>query len=217
VSSLYLAAKAPVPGQVKTRLGAEIGMQAAADLYAAFLQDLVARFHEAGQRPRWHAAPGAWPALQPIVGGAHVREQRGDGWEVRQANLFSDCAVAGEAPVVLAATDSPQLDPATVEAAFAALEDHELVLGPTPDGGYYLIGMRGFYDVLTGTAMSTSATLAQVATHAGRLGLSVHLLEPEFDVDTAADLDELWREARRRPDLGCTLEALQRLRIGVPS
>ncbi len=218
MSRLYFAAKAPVPGQVKTRLGATIGMDPAAELYAAFLTDLSARFATAPFEVAWHVEPGAWPSLSKLAGRADaVREQRGDSWAERQANLFFDTAAAGEGTVVLAATDSPQLRPARVAEAFAELDRHDVVFGPTLDGGYYLVGMKGFHDVLSGVAMSTGSALEQALAHARARRLRAALLAPELDVDTAADLDGLRAAVTGRANLPATAAALALLTQAVPA
>jgi rSAM/selenodomain-associated transferase 1 len=213
MNRLYFAAKAPIPGQVKTRLGATIGMQAAANLYAAFLSDLVQRFADAPFDVAWYVTAGSWRSLESLVVRADaVRIQRGTGWAARQANLFRDCDAAGEVTVVLAATDSPQLEKSRVEEAFAALAAHDVVLGPTCDGGYYLIGMNRFNDVFASASMGTTAALVAALERARAMHLSVHLLEPEFDVDTEQDLGLLEREVNRRRDLGCTASELALIR-----
>ena len=212
MSRLYLAAKAPLPGLVKTRLGATIGHVAAAELYAAFLTDLTARFATAPVEVGWYVAPGSRRHLAPCLAGAvRVRTQRGRGWAARQAALFRDCEEAGEGAVVLAATDSPQLAPARVQEAFDALERSDVVLGPTTDGGYYLVGMRRADDLFSGVAMSTAAALDQVLGRARAHGLTVALVAPEFDVDTEADLAALVAEVGARDDLRATAAVLARL------
>ncbi len=211
MTSFYFAAKAPLAGRAKTRLGMAIGMSAAAALYAAFLRDLTARFAHAPFGVHWCVEPGAQPHLRPFIGSATlVRTQRGQSWAERQANLFRDCAGASEARVVLAATDSPQLTTQRVEQAFDALDSHDAVFGPTYDGGFYLVGMSGFHDILEGVEMSTRGALDGVLARAH--GLDVSLLDAEFDVDTADDLDRLAREVARRNDLNHTAAALASIR-----
>ena len=208
---LYFAAKAPLPGQVKTRLGSSIGIGAAATLYAAFIADLSERFLTAPFEVAWYVTPGSWPHLRSIVGTSDkVRVQKGESWGIRQANLFR-VAAGAEGSVVLAATDSPQLQPAQVEAAFAALETNDVVFGPTLDGGYYLVGMKRFHDLFSSVAMSTSSVLEQALTLARDQQLSVALLDPEADVDTSEDLELLSRLVASRDDLGVTAGALSRI------
>lgn len=206
---LYFAAKAPLAGEAKTRLGTSIGMNAAATLYSAFLRDIAGRFAGSAFRTGWHIAPGSKVHLVPIIGSsAIVRIQRGDTWAERQANLFRDCSIDGEKRVVLAATDSPQLTRVRVEEAFGALDNHHVVLGPTHDGGYYLVGMRGFHDILEGVEMSADSALDQVLVRASSRRVSAALLEPEFDVDTENDLMPLLEAVGRRDDLAHTAAAL---------
>jgi glycosyltransferase A (GT-A) superfamily protein (DUF2064 family) len=109
------------------------------------------------------------------------------------------------------ASDSPQLDVATVTETFELLRSHQLVLGPTLDGGYYLIGMSEWHDVLDGATMGGSDVLDQVRARAARLGLRTALLAPTFDVDEADDLDALRDAALARPDLPATASALAEL------
>lgn len=204
----YLAAKAPRPGHVKTRLIPELGAEAAARLYRGFLLDLADRFPAAG----WFVEPGAGVEIAALVENGcrpPLRWQRGEDWAVRQHNLFADTAAAGELPLVLAASDSPQLEPALVEAAFAGLERADLVFGPTFDGGYYLVGMRRPADVLLDVPMSTGSALECACRRAREQGLSAVQLPPTFDVDTPADLELLRAELERRPDLRHTAAALQ--------
>jgi len=213
MSRLYFAAKAPIAGQVKTRLGAKIGMQEAANLYEGFVRDLVERFAKAPYDVAWYVTPDSWPRLRRLAARADaVRSQQGRGWAVRQANLFRDCDVAKEGRVILAATDSPQLLPRRVEEGFAALESHDVVVGPTLDGGYYLVGMRRFHDIFPGTSMSKASTLVEMLDQARAQRLSVFQLDSEFDVDTEQDLDLLVREICRRQDLRWTALALSLIR-----
>jgi len=188
----------------KTRLGASIGMARAAELYAAFLVDLAARFTP-GAGIDWDFDAG-WaytPAeahfagvLQRIGCGAPpaaVRfvPQDGDGWGTRQANLLRWGWEHGFQRTVLIASDSPQLPLAAVRVAFAALRMSDVALGRTVDGGYYLIGMRGYHDLLTGVPMSTASAADALVTRAGILGLGLAELPTTFDVDEERDLDAL--------------------------
>ena len=210
---LYVAAKAPREGVAKTRLGREVGHGTAVGLYRAFLRDLAARFSGAPFPVGWYVTPpDAWADLAPLVDG--YGEPRvlfqGDGdWTERQRDLFRGAAGRGEERTVLVASDSPQLDVGVVEEAFRALEEHEIVVGPTHDGGYYLIGMRGWHDVLHNIPMSTNTVLDDIAARARASGLSVGWVETTFDVDEVEDLDHLRGLVTRRADLAATRAALE--------
>jgi len=215
---LYIAARAPRPGFAKSRLGRIIGHQRAADLYAAFLQDLAARFARVPFAVGWYVTPeDAWPELRPLLGpvawsGPAIVQGPGD-WTTRQRELFLGAGARGEQRTVLAASDSPHLTVETVAEAFDRLDHDDLVLGPTADGGYYLIGMRAPHEVLAGVRMSTGTVLEEIVARAEALGLATGLLPPTFDVDEAADLDRLIPLALERNDLAWTRAALDHLRL----
>ena len=201
--TLTIAAKAPLPGFVKTRLAARIGEETAAELYRAFLADLAARFPEAG----WYVDPLVeWRRLYPAT--RALGQPAGD-WTQRQRVFFRHAAGRGEERSVLVASDSPQLRREVVEEAFAHLEHHEVVLGAVSDGGYYLIGMRGWHDVLAGIAMSTSSVLTEIERAARHLGARVARVEPTYDVDELEDLELLRLDAAFRDDLPATRAALE--------
>ena len=173
---LLIAAREPAPGMTKTRLGATIGMERAAALYAAFLVDLAARFtpcpgEDWGFDVGWAFTPAEVdfaPVLQqigcaPPPAAVRFVAQQGEGWDVRQANILRWGHEQGYERTVLIGSDSPQLPFAVVRDAFAALADHDVAMGRTLDGGYYLIGMRGFHDVLTGVPMSTASAADALA------------------------------------------------------
>ena len=210
---LYVAAKAPREGFAKTRLGREVGHGAAIGLYRAFLRDLGARFEGAPFPVGWYVTPpDAWPEISPLVnghGGTRVLFQGDGDLTERQRSLFRGAAGRGEERTILIASDSPQLTVGVVERAFRELEEHELVFGPTFDGGYYLIGMRGWHDVLHNIPMSTNTVLDDIAARARAFGLSVGWVEATFDVDEAQDLDHLRGLATRREDLAATRAALE--------
>jgi uncharacterized protein len=213
---LYIAAKAPRAELTKTRLGRAMGHDAAVELYKAFLSDLAARFADAPFALGYYVTPpDAWEEIAPLVhrGGRVSRVSiQGEGdWTERQRQLFRGAAGGGEERVVLVASDSPQLTVEVVEEAFRYLDRHDLVFGPTYDGGYYLIGMRGFHDVLGGIPMSTGTVLEDITCRAEKFGLSVGRIEPTFDIDEVEDLEHLRNLAAVRPDLAATRSALEAL------
>ena len=210
---LYVAVKAPRPGFAKTRLARTVGTEAGLRLYEAFLRDLAERFAAASFPVGWYVTPpDAWPEIAPFAAplgpGAGVIAQGSGDWAVRQDALFAGAAARGEERTILIGSDSPQLTIAAVSRAFELLRGHELVLGPTLDGGYCLIGMRGHHDVLRGTRMSTGLEMGEIAARAQGRGLRVAELEPTFDVDVESDLDRLRAAVDGRADLAHTRRAL---------
>jgi rSAM/selenodomain-associated transferase 1 len=212
---LYIAAKAPRAGLAKTRLGNSIGHESAVTLYKAFLQDLASRFAGAPFRRGWYVTPpDAWPEIAPLVapcGKSRVLFQGEGDWTKRQRGLFYGAAQRGEKKVVLTASDSPHLAIEVVARAFGELDRHDLVFGPTYDGGYYLIGMRGYNDILHDVEMGTDTVMNEIYARAERAGLSVGSVETTFDVDEIEDLKHLRRLVATRPDLAATRAVLETL------
>ncbi len=211
--ALYVIAKAPRVGLAKTRLGRTIGHERAVTLYRAFLQDLAARFSGAPFALGWYVTPpDAWAEISPLVGesGRVLFQGEGDLTE-RQRELFREAAGRGEKRTVLIASDSPHLTVGIVEEAFRCLDRQDIVFGPTYDGGYYLIGMRGYYDVLQEAPMSVGTELEGIIARARLSGLSVGLLETTFDVDVVEDIRHLRPLALERPDLPATRQAIEAL------
>ncbi|MDP8949426.1 MAG: TIGR04282 family arsenosugar biosynthesis glycosyltransferase [Actinomycetota bacterium] len=211
--ALYVIAKAPRVGLAKTRLGRTIGHERAVALYKAFLRDLGARFSNSSFNLGWYVTPpDSWPEISALVPqtGPVLFQGEGDLTE-RQRELFRGAAGRGEERTVLIAADSPHLGVEVVEEAFRRLDREDLVFGPTHDGGYYLIGMRGYHDVLEGATMSKDSVLEGIVARARLSGLSVGLLEATFDVDLAEDIRHLRPLALERPDLSATQDALESL------
>ncbi len=211
--ALYAIAKAPRVGYAKTRLGRAIGHERAIALYKAFLRDLGARFSNSPFDLGWYVTPpDAWPEISALTGetGRVLFQGEGDLTE-RQRDLFRGAAGRGEERTVLIASDSPHLSVEVVEEAFRRLDRQDLVFGPTHDGGYYLIGMRGYHEVLRGATMSRSTVLDGIVARARLSCLSVGLLETTFDVDVAEDIRHLRPLALERPDLSATRDALESL------
>lgn len=202
---LMIAARAPVPGETKTRLGRIIGMERAAVLYRGFLIDLAARLAPAGAALPYdigwtHSPPEAdFPTILEDLTGKRPEDvwfipQDGPDWGVRQDNLLRWGHAHGYAHSLLVASDSPHLAREMVEEAFAALDRVDVVLGRVHDGGYYMIGLSGYADVLSGVAMSTSTAADGVVEQATRLGLTVAELPLTFDIDEVEDLTHLVEE-----------------------
>ncbi len=111
------------------------------------------------------------------------------------ATAFDEAFRRGARRVAIVGTDAPFVSRETVLEAFRSLDDHDLVLGPAHDGGYYLLAVdRPCPALFQGIAWSTRSVLAGTVERAGTLGLAVRLLEPLRDIDTLEDL----RAERRR-------------------
>lgn len=219
---LMIAARAPVAGETKTRLGQTIGMERAAALYRGFLRDLGARF-PAADAPydlAWTYSPPACDFRSVLIElGIPIHErvrfvaQQGNDWGERQTHLLRWATTEYERALLIA-SDSPHLDAGVITDAFARLERHEMVFGRTRDGGYYLIGMRGFHDVLSGVPMSTTSAADALAARAAILGLAAVELPETFDIDNEGDLELLIDALKRDETLApATLAALRAERL----
>lgn len=188
---LVVMARQPTPGAVKTRLARRIGATAACALYVAFLRDLAAALGGGPWRVTWAVTPpGA--DLRPLVGAsADCLDQRGADLAERMAHAFADCFARGAARVVMIGADAPHLAPAGIAAAFAALREHDVVLTPTRDGGYCLVGLRAPHDLFRGIAMGTERVFAETLDRVAALGLRVAVQPQTFDVDEWEDVERL--------------------------
>ncbi|MDX2170377.1 MAG: TIGR04282 family arsenosugar biosynthesis glycosyltransferase [Deltaproteobacteria bacterium] len=211
---LVVMARQPIPGTVKTRLAQSIGADAAAALYRAFLIDIAAGCAS----PAWSLVWAVTPIdadLTPIVGGA-ARQivQRGDGLGERMQHAFADLFAAGARRVVMIGADAPHLGAACIAEAFAALATHDVVLAPTQDGGYCLIGLTAPRELFRGVAMGTDSVRAETLARAAALGLRVAQQAQTFDIDLPADLETLAvlldRAALRLPATAAALASMRR-------
>jgi rSAM/selenodomain-associated transferase 1 len=196
--ALIIVGKAPRPGRTKTRLVPPLSPTEAADLYRAFLLDCanlgldlgwerVSVVHPVGERP---LLAELLPRRVMLV------EQSGHGLGDALSSAFERHLADGFLRVVLIGSDTPTLPLAPIRAACAALDDHDLSIGPTSDGGYYLIGMRAAHPgVFANIDWSTSLVYGQTLARAHGLGLRVRAVPEWYDVDEPPDL------ARLRQDL----------------
>ena len=197
---LIVLTKAPGAGAAKSRLAAAIGRPAADRLAAAFLLDTL----DTGSRGPWRKTIAVAPACAAEAvtglapGWACEPQPEGDLGERIVAALQSSTR-RGRAAVLIG-SDTPDLPGELLRQAFAALESHDLVLGPAEDGGFYLIGLTATRaDLFRTVEWSTPSVLETVLGNAASLGLSVHLLDRWADVDDGPSLNALRRRGHGSP------------------
>ncbi len=218
--------KHPQPGKVKTRLAADIGPENAAAVYAAFIDDLLARFHETADTRLLCYSPQTETAAKffsTLAGDDYqLWPQPEVGLGERMAGFFQHAFDDGAKRVVLIGSDSPSLPLRYVEQAFGLLGDNDMVFGPATDGGYYLVGVNHscseqVQELFSEIEWSSERVLAQSIERAQRCDASVGLLDPWYDVDTLDDLSMLVGHLRallaanKTTDLPATTRILQRL------
>lgn len=198
--ALVVMARYPALGEVKTRLVAHYGATQATALYRAFLSDLDARFHQGPRRLVWAYHPATSPFAEIVHDGAYCLPQQGDDLAARMLACFRTLGGEGFSSVVMIGADAPHTRDAWIVEAEVRLEDVDVVLGPSADGGYFLVAMRKPHDIFSGVTMSTPSVLADTQHIIAAAGLRAHLLSPSFDVDEAADVERL-RDELSAPDL----------------
>lgn len=188
MTQILVIAKRPLPGRVKTRLTPPYPPEQAADLAWAALRDTLAAVSGTPAVRRVVALDG--PPGPYVPSGFDVVLQRGGGLDERLACAFADAYAGCPAPMLLIGMDTPQVTPATLTAAAAALDTADAVLGPAEDGGFWLLGLRRpDPGLLLGVPMSTAGTGAAQHQRLVRAGLRVAVVPTLRDVDTASDVD----------------------------
>ncbi len=215
-SLLGIFAKHWEPGKVKTRLARTIGESHAATLQALFVAALIERLAKVGDR----RMIAYWPPESRASFAAAVQDRfellpqaKGDLGERMQA--FFVAALARAERVVLIGSDSPDVPLATLAQAIDALAEHNIVLGPAADGGYYLIGLaRRLPSIFQGVAWGSRDVWQQTTARLKAAGLGWHELPPWYDVDELADLAAL---RKRLPAAAATDQHLARLASEIES
>lgn len=220
--ALIVFAKVPQPNRVKTRLTTLLTPEEAADLYAAFLKDAIDAYLELDVDVRLYFSPyeeGIPTDLQPA--GVSVYTQKGDGLGARMAAAFAETFVAGYQKAVIIGTDHPTLPAAFIEQAFAVLQDDKksISIGPSDDGGYYLLGMNTFSPaVFADMTYSHPAVFAQTLERIGPLDAELHVLPEWYDVDDPDSLKRLVQDIKSSEiPLGRTRKALALLKASYPA
>ncbi|MGH8568365.1 MAG: TIGR04282 family arsenosugar biosynthesis glycosyltransferase [Gammaproteobacteria bacterium] len=189
---LAVFVKAPLVGQVKTRLAADIGAPRATELYRALGRSVVsACIGPSHETVVWFSPVEARPIVREWLGDLAIADYRAQPTGSLGSRLIAalrDHFHEGARRVVLIGSDCPGIHARLVSRAFAFLDEHDLVIGPARDGGYYLIGLRGpAPQLFRGISWSTATVLQQTLTRARRVGLRPAILPTLRDIDTADD------------------------------
>jgi len=198
--ALVIMAKAPCAGRVKTRLEPAVPPDALVALYRCLIEDTVALARQARVPriavvcPRGDGDDVArWLDIEVV-------EQEGNGLAAGLASVFRLFLGNGCRRVIAFNGDTPHLPPETLAGAFALLDRHDLVVGPTEDGGYYLVGAtRAHAGLFDADGLGTGGALRSLLARADERGLGVALTKAWYDVDEGSDLARLGAELRRTP------------------
>ncbi len=189
---LYLFTRYPSPGATKTRLIPALGAAGAARLHRRLVQRTLSSLRrlqrKSGVDCRVRYTGTDATGMESWLGLGWLCEPQGEG-DLGQRMAAAIAEGATDGPVVLIGSDCPDLTVDHLQAAFSALEQHDLVLGPATDGGYWLIGLRRpCPELFVGVEWGTERVLARTLVIAADLGLRVRQLEPLRDIDRPADL-----------------------------
>lgn len=200
--TLVIMAKAPRVGSVKTRLAANLSPQQATELYLCLLNDTIAlgqALHQvevAIMCPESDVEDLSRSVTEPVP----VVPQTGQGLAAGLISVFAHFANSGHRRVIAFNSDSPHLPASVLENAFDVLEISDLVVGPTDDGGYYLIGAKASHPALfEDDGMGTKSALEALMARARKLQLSASFTDSFYDIDVTADLTRLAAELQLAP------------------
>ncbi|GAC1433499.1 MAG: TIGR04282 family arsenosugar biosynthesis glycosyltransferase [Ktedonobacteraceae bacterium] len=207
-TALVVMARYPELGQTKTRLASTLGEQETLSLYCAFLSDIAQRHAGQAYTLCWTYTPAEvnYQELVATFVPKYAMEmrcfpQQGADLSARLHYAFRWTQAQGFAYTIIIGSDAPQISRECIETARKALDDVDVVLGPSDDGGYYLLGMRVAHDVFSGIPMSTDVVTQMTLEAAQSQGLTVRLIDSLFDVDELPDLVRLAQMLTKDPTL----------------
>ncbi|HEY0702481.1 MAG TPA: TIGR04282 family arsenosugar biosynthesis glycosyltransferase [Candidatus Acidoferrales bacterium] len=198
---LVIMAKAPRPGVVKTRLAKKFPVPAVTELYRCLLDDTIKLARTLNEIDVTLMCPEA--DVEELVRATDntvpVVPQTGSGLEAGLNSVFAHFALHGRR-IVAFNSDTPHLPGSVLQKAFRALAACDVVIGPTRDGGYYLVGATTSHPGLFHKdVMGTTNALDSLMARARTMKLSVQLTDPFYDVDEPADLERLAAELEITP------------------
>src|SRR6201982_1761815 len=199
---LVIMAKAPRLGEVKNRPGFSLSPEAVTTFYCCLLEDTLALARSLGDVEVAIMCPDSdVNELAQLAGdGVSVIAQKGEGLAAGLTSVFGHFAADHQRRTIAFNSDSPHLPRSVLEDAFETLTAHDLVVGPTYDGGYYLVGAKALHPALFARdGMGTSTALERLLSRAQALELSVGASDPFYDIDIAEDLTRLAAELRLDP------------------
>src|SRR5260221_2139091 len=200
--TLVIMAKAPKPGKVKTRLTESLPSAAVTALYRCLLEDTVtlATSLTSVEVAVMCPEPDQEELARLIGNRVKVVAQKGEGLAAGLNSVFQHFTAGGEQQVIAFNSDSPHLAPSVLDSAFEILATHDVVVGPTHDGGYYLVGAKAVHPTLfESDPMGTKSALDRLLARTNALGLSTGFTESFYDIDVANDLILLAQELHVAP------------------
>ena len=188
---VIVVCKAPEKGRVKTRLAADIGQEQALFVYAMMTATLFDNLAVCKDYDVCACVDGPLELVQ--AGSIEPLPQRGNDLGERISNAIEDCRAYAKTIVI--GSDTPNITHTLINRACEVLDTTDVVIGPTIDGGYYLIGMKRLHSTLfSEIAWSTDTVCSQTLERARAANLTVSMLEIMRDIDTLDDLQAVMPE-----------------------
>ncbi len=202
-SVLVIMAKAPRAGAVKTRLVPRLSPDEVTDFYSCLLADTIALARSLHDVDVAIMCPDSdVDELARLAGEeTSVVGQESNGLAAGLTSVFARFTDGSRRRTIAFNADSPHLPGPVLTKAFESLTGHDMVVGPTYDGGYYLVGAKAFYPSLfANDGLGTNTALERLLSRARALDLSVGFAELFYDIDVAEDLTRLSTELRGAPE-----------------
>lgn len=199
---LVIMAKAPRPGEVKTRLASRLSSERILEFYCCLLEDTIALARSLRDVKVAIMCPERDVNEMAKLAGNDVTvvPQKGEGLAAALTSVFAHFTRQHPGRIIAFNSDSPHLPLPILEDAFESLATHDVLVGPTHDGGYYLVGAKASHPTLfANDGMGTSSALERLLSRARSLELSIGLMPPFYDIDVADDLVRLAEELRSAP------------------
>jgi len=189
-NAVILFARDPILGQVKTRLSSSLDDETILRLYTCFVEDSLEKIRKVDNADCFVGiSPSNLSGFFNGIEGSDIRLfiQQGENLGDKMRQAFVDRFADGYKKVVIIGSDSPSLPVSYIDEVLTS--DKDLMLGPSTDGGYYLIGMVGkVFEVFDGIAWGTDQVLDETLDRVKKAGVSLELLPVWYDVDFLEDL-----------------------------
>lgn len=210
MNQLGIFAKYWQPGAVKTRLAATMGDEPASRLYRSFVHALVDRFRGQADRRMLAYTPAIrHPEFARLAAPDWLVEEQGDGDLGQRMERYFAHGLEHADRCILIGSDSPNLPARFLDEAFAALRSNAVVLGPTEDGGYYLIGLRAKEpSIFREINWSTDQVWSQTVSRLQDADVSFATLPVWYDVDVFDDLQRLYLDLKTSADNSAAMNEL---------
>lgn len=200
-TTLVIFGRLPVPGKVKTRLAVGIGPERACAFYSTCCEHILHQSSqcEGAQRVFFFSNETEREPVTEWIAGIDKEVELASQLQVpdlgeRMVSALGTALQQGACKAVIIGTDIPDLTPGIIQSAFQALDNHDVVIGPAADGGYYLLGLKQAHaELFQGIEWSTGEVLGATLANAKKANLDVaptNTLPVLRDIDTVADLQE---------------------------